>query len=225
MMTRYDLKSAVTVLAICFGLYAVGYAQGLNQLVDKLEGHVGMLQATVIDRLDDIEQRDIMIAKLTSSLDYQEETDATKVFISHYVQSRNRSIGTIFADLLAETFIAAGNEYNFDPLFLAAQAGVESAFEVYDTSTAGAVGVMQVMPSIWVKKIPFLERRDDLYNIHANIRAGAFIMDHYRSTCGGTIRQALTCYHGGPRALKLPRSSTTAYVSRVLARWKTLEIM
>lgn len=214
----YDLRSAVTILAICFGLYAVGYGQGLNQLVDELEGQVDMLQDTVIDQ-------DEVIAKLTSSLDYQEDTSATKVFIAKYIQQRNRSIGTVFADLLAETFIQAGNEYNFDPLFLAAQAGVESAFEVYDESTAGALGVMQVMPNIWVGKIPFLERRDDLYNIHANIRAGAFIMDHYRSTCGGTLRQALYCYHGGPRALKLPRSSTTAYVSRVLARWKTLELM
>lgn len=222
---RFDLRSAVAVVGVCVALYAVGYAMGMNGIVVELKGQVATLQATVTDRLDDIEKRDIVIAKLTSSLDYQEETDATKVFIAKYIQSRNRSIGSIFADLLAETLVAAGNEFNFDPLFLAAQAGVESAFEVYDTSTAGAVGVMQVMPSIWVKKIPFLERRDDLYNIHANIRAGAFIMDHYRSTCGGTIRQALTCYHGGPRALKLPRSSTTAYVSRVLARWKTLEIM
>lgn len=217
-ITRYDLRSAVTVLAVCIALYAVGYAQGTNSLVDELEGQVDMLQDTVIDQ-------DVVIAKLSNSLDYQEETSATKVFIAKYIQQRNRSIGTVFANLLAQTFIEAGNEFNFDPLFLAAQAGVESAFEVYDESTAGALGVMQIMPSIWVKKIPFLERRDDLYNIHANIRAGGFVMDFYRSTCGGTLERALTCYHGGPRALKLPRSSTTAYVSRVLARWKTLELM
>lgn len=218
MMTRYDLRSAVTILAICFGLYAVGYAQGVRQLVDKLEGQVDMLQDTVIDQ-------DEVIAKLTSSLDYQEETDGKKLFITKYIQGRNRSIGDNYATLLAETFIQAGNEFNFDPLFLAAQAGVESAFKVYDVSSAGALGVMQVMPNIWVEKIPFLERKDDLLNIHANIRAGAYIMGYYRSTCGGSLEQALTCYHGGPAALKRPRSSTIAYRTSVLARWKTLELM
>jgi len=122
----YDLKTAVTILAICFGLYASGYAMGVNTLVDELEGQVDMLQDTVIDQ-------DERIASLTTSLDYQEATDDKQVLIAKYIRSRNSQIGDSYAALLASTLVAAGDEFNFDPLFLAAQAGVESAFNTHDS--------------------------------------------------------------------------------------------
>lgn len=216
-MNRKTLLETAAVVAFAYAMIMTGIAIGQVKYIDYMQGEVDVLQDAVIDQ-------DERIASLTTSLDYQEATDGKRELIAKYIRSRNRSIGDRYAGLLADTLIAAGGEFNFDPLFLAAQAGVESAFNTHDKSSAGAIGIMQVMP-FWVDKIPFLESRDDLLNIHANIRAGVYILGHYRSMCGGALHQALTCYHGGPRALKLPRSSTTAYVSRVLARWQTLELM
>lgn len=210
-------ESPITLGLLVWALLFTGFAGGQRTYIDYLQNEVNSLQSTVI-------HGEFLLSQMQQAFKKQEVSDGREAFITKYIQSRNHSIGVSTATLLSKTFIEVGDEYNFDPLFLAAQASVESAFKVHDKSTAGAIGIMQVMP-FWVEKIDFLEHKDDLFNIHANIRAGVFILAHYRDTCGGSLRQALTCYHGGPRALKLPRRVTTEYVSSVLARWKTLELM
>lgn len=152
------------------------------------------------------------------------EYNGKTTFLVDYIRSRNSHIGANMAAHMADTFVRAGEEFNLDPLFIAAQANIESTFRVYAKSSAGALGVMQIVPKYWVHQIDFLETADDLFNVHANIRAGAFIMAKLRIECG-SLERALRCYHGGKRALRSPRDSTIQYTVKVLARWKAMELM
>ncbi|MDD7983770.1 transglycosylase SLT domain-containing protein [Lentisphaera marina] len=73
-------------------------------------------------------------------------------------------------------FIEAGKTYDFEPIFLAMQAFQESSLNPNAKSSAGALGIMQLLPStakdMGVK---------DIYDPQQNIMGGAKYMDWIRS--------------------------------------------
>jgi len=78
----------------------------------------------------------------------------------------------------------------------------ESLFEGFVTSTAGARGLMQLIPSTgeeiarqmnWPPN--YTDR--DLYRPYVNIRLGANYLDRQINAFGGDIYQALSAYNGG----------------------------
>lgn len=92
----------------------------------------------------------------------------------------------------------------------------ESHFAPGAVSTAGALGLMQVMPFWATKKVfPFLTSAKQLLDPELNIRTAAHILDHYADVCG---ERMLACYHGGPKARFKPKKSTVAYVNQVKQR-------
>ena len=73
-----------------------------------------------------------------------------------------------------------GERYNFDWLLLAAQAYQESGLDQSKRSAAGAVGVMQVLPSTAASHqvgIPDIEDLES--NIHAGVKYLHVLIDHY----------------------------------------------
>jgi soluble lytic murein transglycosylase-like protein len=70
---------------------------------------------------------------------------------------------------------------------------VESKFDVYAVSKAGAVGLMQIMP-FWLKLIG---RPDDsLVHAQTNLRMGCTILKYYITKTHGDLRAALQRYNG-----------------------------
>ncbi|MFN2309275.1 MAG: lytic transglycosylase domain-containing protein [Gammaproteobacteria bacterium] len=70
---------------------------------------------------------------------------------------------------------------------------VESNFDRFAISSAGARGLMQVMP-FWLEE---LDRPDaDLFDIHTNIRFGCTILKHYLDREKGDNSRALARYNG-----------------------------
>ena len=70
---------------------------------------------------------------------------------------------------------------------------VESNFDRFALSSAGARGLMQVMP-FWLEE---LERpRDDLFDIRTNVRFGCIILKHYMDRERGNHARALARYNG-----------------------------
>jgi membrane-bound lytic murein transglycosylase MltF len=76
-----------------------------------------------------------------------------------------------FEEMLA-LFRKYGQQYNFDPLMLAAQGYQESGLNQNATSHVGAIGVMQVMPATGAQL-----KVGDIKVTEANIHAGAKYMD------------------------------------------------
>jgi soluble lytic murein transglycosylase-like protein len=70
---------------------------------------------------------------------------------------------------------------------------VESAFDPYAISVAGARGLMQVMP-FWIKEIG--KPDDSLFRVHTNIRLGCTILRYYLDKEKGNTIRALMRYNG-----------------------------
>mgnify|MGYP006281442029 CR=1 FL=1 len=112
---------------------------------------------------------------------------------------------------LLPLFRRYGERYGIDPLALAAQAYRESRFDHGARSDAGAVGIMQLLPStardpnVGIEDIGGLEA-----NIHAGARYLAFLRDRYFSdpALDPWDRRAFAwaAYNAGPRAIARARA-------------------
>jgi len=120
------------------------------------------------------------------------------------------------ADQNLSTLIeAAARKYKVDPKLVAAVAEVESNGKQEAVSSAGAIGVMQLMPdtaaSLGV----------DPYNEQQNIEGGAKYLRQMLDTFGGDLTKAVAAYNAGPGAVKdygggPPYRETQNYVNKVL---------
>jgi soluble lytic murein transglycosylase len=102
-----------------------------------------------------------------------------------------------------ELVIAEAQNYGLDPLFLFSMIRQESLFEGFVQSTAGAHGLMQIVPDTgqqiagelnWPPGYIF----DDLYRPNVSIRYGAYYLDKNRDLLGGSLYAALAAYNAGP---------------------------
>ena len=120
------------------------------------------------------------------------------------------------ADQNLSTLIeAAARKYKVDPKLVAAVAEVESNGNQNAVSSAGAIGVMQLMPdtaaSLGV----------DPYNKQQNVEGGAKYLRQMLDTFGGDTKKAVAAYNAGPGAVKdyggvPPYKETQNYVNKVL---------
>jgi soluble lytic murein transglycosylase-like protein len=84
-------------------------------------------------------------------------------------------------------------ELRLPPGLVMAMIDVESRFNRYAVSSAGAVGLMQVMP-FWPEQLGM--RRYELTHIAQNIRMGCAIFRHYLGVEHKDVRKALARYNG-----------------------------
>jgi soluble lytic murein transglycosylase-like protein len=99
------------------------------------------------------------------------------------------------------------------PHLVLAVIDVESAFDPFAVSYAGAVGLMQVMP-FWPTHLG-LERKD-LIDIELNIRMGTSILAHYLEREKGDYVRALGRYNGSLGRRTYP----DLVLSRLESRWR-----
>jgi len=104
-----------------------------------------------------------------------------------------------------------GDRFGFDPLALAAQAYQESGLEHDTRSPAGAVGLMQVLPSTAADpKVGVSNIDDPAGNVHAATKYLAFIRDRYFDDpeLSEWDRRAFTwaAYNAGPRKIRKARA-------------------
>lgn len=79
------------------------------------------------------------------------------------------------------------------PQLVLAVIDVESAFDPFAVSYAGAIGLMQVMP-FWPNQLGLQTR--DLIDVELNIRMGTSILAYYMEREKGDYRRALARYNG-----------------------------
>ena len=80
----------------------------------------------------------------------------------------------------AQMFQSVGAQYDLDWRMLAAQAYIESSFDALALSSAGAMGLMQVLPGTWREWAPAVGASDpfDSYN---NVQVAAVYLDYLRT--------------------------------------------
>jgi len=79
------------------------------------------------------------------------------------------------------------------PELVLAVIDVESNFNPYAISKAGAMGLMQIMP-FWLKEIG--RPGDNLFRIRTNLRMGCTILKYYLDKEKGNLTRALMRYNG-----------------------------
>jgi len=99
------------------------------------------------------------------------------------------------------------------PELVLAVMDVESRFDRFAVSSAGAVGLMQVMP-FWPQQLGM--RNDQLVRIPDNVRMGTTILGYYLRKERGNYQRALQRYNG---SLGRP-SYSDMVLDRLVSRWR-----
>jgi len=119
---------------------------------------------------------------------------------------------TVYSGLI----MAASDAYGVDPILVQALIQVESNYEPRARSSKGAMGLMQLMPSV-AREYKVKNAYDPATNIDAGVRKLRSLIDGMQ----GDLRLALAAYNAGEAAVSRfggipPYRETQNYVSRIL---------
>jgi soluble lytic murein transglycosylase-like protein len=107
---------------------------------------------------------------------------------------------------IARAVLIEADRHAISPVLLLAVMSVESSFDRYAVSIAGARGLMQILPAAHPQLI-------DLSDPAINVRIGSTILRGYLDESGGDLDAALLRYSGGGRG----------YARRVVLRMQRLD--
>ncbi|NJN52856.1 MAG: transglycosylase SLT domain-containing protein [Gammaproteobacteria bacterium] len=117
--------------------------------------------------------------------------------------------------LVLQTVYQEAIRHDIDADLILAVMQVESAFDRFAISSAGAQGLMQVMP-FWRNEIG--RPQDNLTDVRTNVRYGSAILAHYLTVSRSDLVDALARYNGSRGKLNYPELVIRAY----RGRWQTL---
>jgi soluble lytic murein transglycosylase-like protein len=127
--------------------------------------------------------------------------------LARYVQSsKERS-------QILENVHCEARRLRLPPELILAVMDVESRFDRFAVSSAGAVGLMQVMP-FWPRELGMSNAQ--LVSIPANVRMGTTILGYYLRKERGNYQRALQRYNG---SLGRPTYSDLV-LDRLVTRWR-----
>jgi soluble lytic murein transglycosylase-like protein len=141
----------------------------------------------------DADMRDSLIAAINSSDSFTDRFDA-EVWLtdmSSRLQSRVEAPDERLTKLRQVHYEARRS--GLEPELVLALINVESNFDHYAISSAGARGLMQIMP-FWLDEIG--RPNDNLFDINTNLRFGCTILNIYLKRENGDMRRALARYNG-----------------------------
>jgi soluble lytic murein transglycosylase-like protein len=164
------------------------------------------------DRQMDPELRGVIAAAIESTRCFDDKYERAVWFATmeprllRYVANDNER-GQILQAVHCEA-----KRVNIPPELVLAVMDVESRFDRYAVSSAGAVGLMQVMP-FWPHELGMTN--DQLVRIADNVRMGTTILGYYLRKERGNYQRALQRYNG---SLGRPHYSDLV-IDRLAARW------
>ena len=150
------------------------------------------LHAATQERPDD-ELRQILVEAIQSSDSFSDRFDA-EVWLTDMSGRLNNKVESPEERLLIlKTVHYEAARAELPPELVLAVIDIESNFDRFALSYAGARGLMQVMP-FWLDEIG--RPGDDLFDIHTNLRMGCTILRHYLDRERGNRVKALARYNG-----------------------------
>jgi soluble lytic murein transglycosylase-like protein len=128
--------------------------------------------------------------------------DPSVAAVEEYLASRNTGLIREEVELLARTLVREARRHRLDLALVMAVMHVESRFHNFAISPAGAIGLMQILPSTGEE----LARREGntrrgsqtLLDPATNVRLGTAYLRELSDRYRGDLRAALAAYNWGP---------------------------
>jgi soluble lytic murein transglycosylase-like protein len=152
----------------------------------------GKVFAATTERPDN-EMRQLLIEAINAADSFEDRYDA-EVWLTDMSNRLSRKVEDPGERLrILKTAHYEASRAGLDPELVLAVIDVESNFDRFAISHAGARGLMQVMP-FWLNEIG--RPGDDLFDIRTNMRFGCTILKLYLDRERGDRRKALARYNG-----------------------------
>jgi soluble lytic murein transglycosylase-like protein len=147
------------------------------------------------------ELRDLLMRSVDAADSFEHPYDAEVWLLD--MSSRLRRIVPDDAERLEllRMVHAEARRARLSPELVLAVIEVESRFDRFAISVAGAQGLMQIMP-FWLKEIG--HPQDNLFIVQTNLRMGCTILKYYLDREKGNLVQALARYNGSLGRLEYP---------------------
>lgn len=141
----------------------------------------------------DPDLRDALVRALASTDGFENRCAAEVWLLDMSQRLQHRLPDPAFRlDLLRQVH-AEARRAGLQPELVLAVIEVESGFNRWAISAAGARGLMQVMP-FWVEEIGRAD--DNLFDVGTNLRYGCAILRYYLDLAQGDLTEALARYNG-----------------------------
>ena len=165
----------------------------MRALVAALIVFAAAARAAPIDEPVDPVLRQLLIDAVSDADSFQDRFDA-EVWLVDMSRRLHRQVTDVEERLeILRIAHAEAIRAHLDPEVVLAVIDVESNFDRFAVSWAGARGLMQVMP-FWLKEIG--RPQDNLFHISTNLRMGCTILRYYLDMEHGDLRLALERYNG-----------------------------
>lgn len=141
----------------------------------------------------DEELREILKKTIAASDSFEDRFDAEVWLVSksdrlaRFIQDPEKRFSML------RSIHRAATQAGLQPEVVLAVIEVESAFDRFAVSRAGALGIMQVMP-FWKDEIGRPD--DNLIDLETNLRYGCTILKYYLDKSEGKLAEALARYNG-----------------------------
>lgn len=177
MLTERRRTSLIVLLALIISNYALAQESPDPELREALRA-----AANMADSFDDRFDAEVWLTDMSRRLARQVPDPGERMRILTRVHYESSIAG-------------------LEPELVLAVIEVESNFDTYAISVAGALGLMQVMP-FWKDEIGRPD--DNLIRLETNLRYGCTILKYYLDKEGGDLRRALGRYNGSLGHRKYP---------------------
>lgn len=194
------VKKSLIVLVITLATFSTNSWAG-NQ---KEEALADAVKVALLQAVSDTAPPRPSFTKITDRLSYLNWlADASS-------QLKKKIPHTRLRQELLQTIWYEAKRAGLDPAMVLGLIEVESGFRKYAISTAGARGLMQIMP-FWTRVVGD-NQPQKLFHLHTNLRYGCAILRMYLDMEAGNLFLALGRYNGS-------RGQAT-YPNQVLSAWK-----
>jgi len=195
-MVRIARNTTIPLLVLLLGSFNGGFAP--------------LARAATLERPDDT-LRQALIKAINSSDSFADRFDAEVWLTDMSYRLQSRVPDPEERLKILKTVHYEARRAGLDPELVLAVIQTESNFDRFAISSAGAQGLMQIMP-FWLDEIG--QPEDNLFHITTNIRFGCTILSHYLQLENGNLYRALARYNGSVGQSWYPNRVYNALSSR-----------